>query len=1191
MRNLGGGWEQLQIESNDYLYGVAGSGPNDLWVIALNRMLHYDGKTWTVEPFGQTFSYNALWASGQNDVCAIGPVAVRYDGTRWVQEQIPHAVSGYTSISGSSSNDLWVLGNKTAFYWDGTSWQTSSLDIKSFNPTYLMAPSTSELWVGNGTDVRRYFGGAGNWNYETHTGVYWGSATAAGEAAFYASSYAVQHYVDGTYTSSTLTGQPGITALWNDNSDSIWAVGNWGALRHYQAGIWTNEQVGSTPNLQDTWFQDNNLYGCDINGGLWRWDGTTWASVSAPPSFYTRAIGGTSPEDLWVVGAAGTAAHFDGVNWTVHDVGAEVELADVVALSPNDVWVAGGAGVVSHYDGTAWTPTTLTGSMLNSLHRSVSGELYVLGNSCSLFRLEKGAWVAANSPCPQAGNLDLMWAFSDSDQWVLGKSSSFGQTMYHYDGSTWTRVQDFSNTTLNTLWASGPKDIYAAGDFGHLYRYNGVSWERQQSAARTDFTSMIGASSSDVWLVGSGGHTLHRSVAPGPCDGVTCSGFGTCSATNGIPSCTCNPGYHTNGLTCAADPNPCSSVTCSGQGTCYVINLNAECGCNPGFVAQGPNCVAALDLSYEECKNGIDEDEDGLLDCVDSDCIESPVCFKAPIGEYVNQSSGTIAVLTLNSDGTCARKATSTGTASNCTYQITSPSAGTASYGITFSHSDGSAWDSYTLRVRSDALFLQASATASPLAFGKKTPLSGLGSSAPTDYVDIGAVEDEAVEATPLAIYSGARAVLPANGRLRVQFLASSGYPSSGTAKLAGPLVAGVPSALIAPLPAETDYSASFQVPTAGEYLLLISSSAPSYRVRRFDAADVPLRYFPATLWGASIASGAGVGVRIGDVNHDGRNDLVVPVGSAVLVYLQEASGLLGAPTSYVLNNSAASRSVVLGNFDGDNHPDIGVAGIYGISLLHGNGDGTFGKPWLYHPSSVGASGHLSVLKNGSGLVDFAVAGSNGVFRLKGDGQGDFSFATVAAVPMHGYDDMKAEDLNGDGFTDLAFASGQSGYGTLSVIEQPSWKAENYPIHGNNLNFNADSLAIGSVMGDSTPEILIAHTASYTIAQSIDVYARRPDGRYGFVRELAPLGGSARELEIVNLDHRALSSVVVNLTGSPAIVRHHEGKWRWSTYRTKDNQSLSALTVGDINGDNCADLVGVSSTSYLQIDYGSGCGK
>jgi len=67
-------------------------------------------------------------------------------------------------------------------------------------------------------------------------------------------------------------------------------------------------------------------------------------------------------------------------------------------------------------------------------------------------------------------------------------------------------------------------------------------------------------------------------AAPGVCDGVTCSGHGTCQPSDGGASCLCANGYHAAGLACEADET-CAGVTCGRCAQCAVVVGKATCTC------------------------------------------------------------------------------------------------------------------------------------------------------------------------------------------------------------------------------------------------------------------------------------------------------------------------------------------------------------------------------------------------------------------------------------------------------------------------------------------------------------------------------------------------------------------------------------------------------------------------------------
>ena len=92
-----------------------------------------------------------------------------------------------------------------------------------------------------------------------------------------------------------------------------------------------------------------------------------------------------------------------------------------------------------------------------------------------------------------------------------------------------------------------------------------------------------------------------------PCDGVVCSGHGTCVEAGANATCDCDDDYHADGLECIADADPCDGQTCSGHGTCVLVGEDATCECDTGYHAQGLECVANAD----PC-NGVDCSAHGI---------------------------------------------------------------------------------------------------------------------------------------------------------------------------------------------------------------------------------------------------------------------------------------------------------------------------------------------------------------------------------------------------------------------------------------------------------------------------------------------------------------------------------------------------------------------------------------------------
>ena len=102
-----------------------------------------------------------------------------------------------------------------------------------------------------------------------------------------------------------------------------------------------------------------------------------------------------------------------------------------------------------------------------------------------------------------------------------------------------------------------------------------------------------------------------------PCDGVACSGHGTCVDNDGTAECDCDTGYHPDGLDCVQDEDVCAGVTCSGHGTCVDNDGTAECDCDTGYHPDGLDCVQDEDVcAGVTCSgHGTCVDNDGTAEC------------------------------------------------------------------------------------------------------------------------------------------------------------------------------------------------------------------------------------------------------------------------------------------------------------------------------------------------------------------------------------------------------------------------------------------------------------------------------------------------------------------------------------------------------------------------------------------------
>jgi hypothetical protein len=275
--------------------------------------------------------------------------------------------------------------------------------------------------------------------------------------------------------------------------------------------------------------------------------------------------------DVWVVGSAGFAAHYDGSAWMRIDTRSNQSLFAVWGSPNGPVWAtnAGNAfflldrpstdGGVEGADG-GWK------SIVTAISGTASGEAYAVGSvsSTSIFGGETltgdniwrytpplpgsdagSSWTPASPECTYFGPLgcvvlQAVWVQSARIQFFAGQNGKIYRTDTSdagadsgtsdsgaTDGGSANRIRlvemnSSSLRTLDGLWGFGENDVWAVGAQGAIRHWvGGEAWVVVPSPVTEDLHAVWGSRPDDVWAVGDDGVALHWdgkawSVAPTP---------------------------------------------------------------------------------------------------------------------------------------------------------------------------------------------------------------------------------------------------------------------------------------------------------------------------------------------------------------------------------------------------------------------------------------------------------------------------------------------------------------------------------------------------------------------------------------------------------------------------------------------------------------------------------------------------
>jgi hypothetical protein len=373
----------------------------------------------------------------------------------WVAEPVP--LSTTTSISGTSDDDLWVVGNGgAALHFNGAAWTQVTTGITG-DLIRVSAAGSGDVWAVDSTDVI-------HWN-----GTQWASANAPA----------------GSYTDLWATA--GFAAAGTTTGIIAWDGTMWQVLGSYAGGAVTAIRGTSAT---DVWAADSTK--------LWHWNGASWtASLTAQ----INSIAAVAPDDVWISGSVGSPtfgsliAHWNGTAWTRYASDLAGLYGSVTADAPNDAWISED-GNVYHFDGTAFETTLPLSAAsrgdLIEIHSFGPGDIVGVSGDGVVYRYRGQSYVEWD---PSAAAIPShSWMDNGDDIFVADAPGHIS----HWDGSTWTGTTTVVDSTgFTSVFGTGSDNVWAASSSGSLYHYT-TAWTKQTTSVPGGAV-LWGTGANDMW--------------------------------------------------------------------------------------------------------------------------------------------------------------------------------------------------------------------------------------------------------------------------------------------------------------------------------------------------------------------------------------------------------------------------------------------------------------------------------------------------------------------------------------------------------------------------------------------------------------------------------------------------------------------------------------------------------------------
>src|ERR1700684_3093287 len=325
----------------------------------------------------------------------------------------------------------------------------------------------------------------------------------------------------------------------------------------------------------------------------------------------------------------------------------------------------------------------------------------------------------------------------------------------------------------------------------------------------------------------------------------------------------------------------------------------------------------------------------------------------------------------------------------------------------------------------------------------------------------------------------------------------------------------------------------------------------------------------------------SGSTVLTADFNGDGIPDLVILGSDTISVLLGNGDGTFTAAPS---PSADLPGAIAVGDFNGDGIPDLAVAPALdegNSEVLLGNGDGTFTNAGgiLENDNNTVTSNAIAAADfNGDGKLDLVetCSGNEGpcnnlLLILSGNGDGTFTQFSETPLPIAGSQSRGVGDFNGDGQPDVAVTNSAAN-GVNVFLDNEGGLSFVYTMPATGAG--PSSIAAADFNGDGKLDLAVANSGS----NNVTILLGNGDGT--FTAAASPATGTApNSIAVGDFNGDGVPDLAVANSGSSNVtilLGNGDGTFKAATSPAADTGSTS-VTAADFNGDGKEDLVVANS--------------